>query len=123
MLELLQASILDWVLTILGVFVTSVLAYFTPRVKRMLKIIADRDNLSIISSLSHCAVEWVEEEYSGETGARKFEEATSYAAKLIEQYKIPVSDELIRVQIQHGWQQMQQKHRVHEKGDLEGVEV
>ncbi|GAK12255.1 phage holin [Geomicrobium sp. JCM 19039] len=107
MLEALQTSLIEVVLSAVGILIAAAVSYFTPKIKRYLEIAADRDNLGIIAEITNVAVERIEEQFSGESGALKFEEATQYASKILERYGIEVSDDLIRAQIQDGWHRMQ----------------
>lgn len=112
-MEVLTDVLLEAVFTVVGILIAAAVSYFVPKLKRHLDILADKDNLGIIEALVDKSVEFVEEEFKGESGIEKFNRAAESASLLISRYGISASDELIKVSVQEGWRRMQNK----QKGD------
>lgn len=110
-MEVLTNTILEAVFTVVGILLAAAVSYFIPKLKRQMAILADKDNLGIIESLVEKSVEFVEEEFKGESGQEKFNKAAEGAALLISRYGIEASDELIKSSVQQGWRRMNDKQK------------
>lgn len=110
-MEVFTDTLLEAVFTVVGILIAAAVSYFVPKIKRQLNILADKDNLGIIDSLVDKAVEYVEEEFQGESGKEKFNQAAEGAALLISRYGIEASDDLIKTSVQQGWRRMNDKQK------------
>lgn len=112
-MEVLTNTIMEAVFTVAGILVAAAVSYFAPKLKRQFDKWADKDDLGIIESVVDMAVELIEEEFAGENGQVKFNQAAEYVAMMANRYGIEVSDEFIRGAVQKGWRKMNEK----QKGD------
>lgn len=110
-MEVITNALLEAVFTVVGILIAAAVSYFAPKLKRQLDILADKDNLGIIDSLVDKAVEFVEEEFKGESGKEKFDQAVKSASILIGRYGIEASNELIMSSVQEGWRRMNEKQK------------
>src|SRR5699024_727283 len=101
------------VFTVVGILIAAAVSYFSPKIKRQLRILADKDNLGIMEEIVDMAVELMEKEYAGKKGEDKFHHATAYVKMMAKRYGIDVSEEFIRGATQRGWRRMNEK----QKGD------
>ena len=111
--ELITNQLLEAVFTVVGLLIAAAVSYFAPKLKRQLAIWADKDNLGILESIAEKAVELVEEEFQGEEGSKKFNEAATFVSMMMNRYGIEASHELIKSSVQSGWRKMNEK----QKGD------
>lgn len=108
-MEVLIDTLLEAVFTIVGILIAAAAAYFTPKLKRQLEILADKDNLGIIENVVDMAVELMEKEFEGASGEEKFDRATQYVSLMAERYGIEVSGVFIKGAVQNGWRRMKDK--------------
>ncbi len=105
-MEILTNTLLEAVFTVVGILLAAAVSYFTPKIKRQLAILADKDNLGIIENVVDMAVELMEKELTGEEGEIKFNQAADYVALMAHRYGIEVSDEFIKGAVQKGYKRM-----------------
>lgn len=105
-MDVLSNTILEATFTVVGILIAAAVSYFTPKLKRQLAILADKDNLGIIEEVVDMAVELAERELTGEPGEEKFNHAAEYVALMAHRYGIDVSDEFIRGAVQSGYKRM-----------------
>ncbi|MEN1969042.1 phage holin [Lentibacillus sp. N15] len=110
-MESLTSSLIEAVFTVVGILLAAAVSYFTPKIKRWLDKAVDKDNLGIIESVVDMAVELMENEFSGQSGQEKFNQASEYVALMAHRYGIEVSDEFIRGAVQKGWRRMDEKQK------------
>lgn len=108
--------LLDGILTVLGVLLFAVVSYLTPKIKRWIVTVVDKDNTGIIEAVVDMGVELAEEELSGEEGAKKFHRAVDFAILMLGRYGIDVSHEFVSGAVQTGWRRMDDKQK--SKGDI-----
>lgn len=108
-MEVLTNTLLEAVFTIVGILIAAAVSYFTPKLKKQLDNLIDKDNLKIIETIVEMAVELAERELTGENGQEKFNYATEYVALMASRYGIEVSDEFIKGAVQKGWRSLQEK--------------
>lgn len=109
--ELITNTLLEAVLTVVGILIAAAVSYFAPKLKRQLAIWADKDNLGIVKEVADMAVEMAEKELTGAEGEEKFNHAADYVAMLASRYGIDVSDEFIKGAVQKGWRRMSDKQK------------
>ncbi|WP_042426897.1 hypothetical protein [Geomicrobium sp. JCM 19039] len=63
MIKTLQGSALEFLLSVLSVFLAALVAYLTTKIKRYLYLAADRAKLGIIGAITIGAVERIEEQF------------------------------------------------------------
>lgn len=110
-MEVLTNTILEATFTVVGILLAAAVSYFTPKLKRQLAILADKDNLGIVKEVTDMAVEIAERELTGSPGEEKFNYAAEYVALMASRYGIDVSDEFIKGSVQSGWRRMNEKQK------------
>lgn len=110
-MDILTNSILEAVFTVVGILLAAAVSYFTPKLKRYLDKVAEKDNLGIVREVVDMAVELAEKELTGKEGQEKFDHAAQYVAMMASRYGIEVSDEFIKGAVQNGWRRMNEKQK------------
>lgn len=110
-MEILTNTLFEAVLTVVGILIAAAVSYFTPKLKRWLDKVSDKDNLGIIEEVVDMAVELAEKELTGSEGQEKFNQAADYVAMMAHRYGIEVSDEFIKGAVQKGWRRMNEKQK------------
>jgi|SRR5690625_1803373 len=107
-MEVLTSTILEAVLTVVGILLAAAVSYFAPKLKRQLERWQDDDELGIVEAIVDMGVELAERELDGAAGEKKFDRAAEYVAMMVNRYGIDVSDEFIKGAVQSGWRRMDQ---------------
>lgn len=110
-MEALSNTILEAVFTVVGILIAAAVSYFTPKIKRQLDTLIDKDNLGIVEEIVDMAVELSERELTGSSGEEKFNHAAEYVALMASRYGIGISDEFIKGAVQNGWRRMNDKQK------------
>ena len=110
-MESLTNSLIEAVLTVVGILVAAAISYFAPKLKRQLAIWADADNLGIVREIVDMGVGLAEKELTGKEGEEKFNHAAQYVAMMANRYGIDISDDFIRGAIESGWRRMDEKQK------------
>ena len=105
-MESLTSSLIEAVFTVVGILIAAAVSYFTPKLKRQLSILADKDNLGIIQEIVDMGVELSEKELTGSSGEEKFNHAAQYVALMASRYGIDISDDFIKGAVQKGYKRM-----------------
>src|SRR5699024_5934920 len=114
-MESLTNSLIEAVLTVVGILVAAAISYFASKLKRQLDIWADADNLGIVQEIVDMGVELAEKELTGKEGEEKFNHAAQYVAMMANRYGIDISDEFLKGAIQAGYKRMSERDNKHEK--------
>lgn len=115
MLEAISGPLVEYVISIVVIVIGAAVSYVAPKIKRWIKKKSDSDDLGIIDAITDRTVEFVENEFLGEEGEVKFEEATEQVAHMLQKYGIDASDDLIRRSVQKGWRLMDEKQKNEEE--------
>lgn len=110
-MENLISTALESVFTIIGILLAAFAAYFTPKIKRKLESLIDKDNRGIVESVVDMGVELAEKELTGKEGELKLNRAIEYATIMLERYDIVVSNEFVAGAVQTGWRRMNEKQK------------
>lgn len=122
-MEYITESLMESVFTIVGVLIAAIVSYLAPKIKRLIAIASDADNLGIVDAITDFAVEYVEEEFHGKEGEEKFEHAATITSDMLSRYGIEASSDLIRMAVQDGYMTMKangtEKKKQPHNGELE----
>jgi hypothetical protein len=110
-MEALTDVLLEAVFTVVGILVAAAVSYFTPRLKRYLDKLSEKDDLGIVENIVDMGVELAEKELAGEEGEDKFNHAATYVAMMAHRYGIDISSDFIRGAVQKGWRRMNDKQK------------
>lgn len=105
-MEDLTAYAMESVIAIFGAAITVFTAFLLPKIKNFFVTAKEADNLGIIEAITDWAVEYAEEEFKGEAGQKKFNQAANRAETILGNYGIHVSDDMIKTSIQNGYNKM-----------------
>lgn len=90
---------------------SAVVAFLKPRVERLIKSVADKDESGLVGVLAEEAVELIEARFVDMGGDEKFEEALAMLERRLERRGIDFDEESLRMKIQRGWRLMDDKQK------------
>lgn len=96
--------------------------YFRPKINEALKnkkedskFLQDERVVSVIKEVSNMGVELIEKEFTGEAGEKKFDEAATYVAQMMNSYGYDVSNNFIKGAVQSAWRRMDSVQKSNKK--------